>query len=167
MNENTIQHIQEMLRAVGACSKRIPLIAVDGIWNEATDTALRAFQGEFNLPVTGQPDFETLETLENTYIICRNHLGKAAYITPFPDCETVYKSGDYSPVILILQVMINAIAIRYSNVNNVNYSGRMDQPTVDSVKSLQTCSGLVCNGRVDKITWNSIAMLYNSFATRC
>ena len=166
MTKASIEHIQHMLRSIDYNANNTSSLAIDGIWGEQTENAIRAFQTAFSLPVTGSADFETIEALEDAYIISRNNLNPSQSISPFPDTETVYRLGDYSPIIIILQVMINLISVRYSNINSINTNGRFGKDTEDAIKKLQDISGLNANGEVDKATWNYIAVLYNSFSKR-
>jgi peptidoglycan hydrolase-like protein with peptidoglycan-binding domain len=55
--QSTIQALQEALNRQGA------KVAVDGMLNEATRAAIREYQSQHHLPVTGEPDQATLAKL--------------------------------------------------------------------------------------------------------
>ncbi|MEE1186502.1 MAG: peptidoglycan-binding domain-containing protein [Acutalibacteraceae bacterium] len=166
MTKSSIEHIQNMLRTIDYNANNTSKLAVDGFWGEQTENAVKVFQKAFSLPITGTPDFETIEAMENAFILSRDNLNASQSISPFPDTDIVYKLGDYSPIIIIIQVMINLISVRYSNIGSVNTNGRFGKDTEDAIKKLQDISGLNSNGQVDKATWNYIAVLYNSFSKR-
>lgn len=57
LSRSTISALQEALNKQGAAVK------VDGVLGEATRTAIRRFQSQHHLPVTGEPDKPTLDKL--------------------------------------------------------------------------------------------------------
>ena len=59
MRESTIRRLQERLRLIAGYGGNMPMLTVDGIYDERTENAVRAFQHLFGLPVTGQMDFDT------------------------------------------------------------------------------------------------------------
>ena len=54
-----VEQIQDQLNAISNNYPRIPKIAVDGIYGERTQNAVRVFQEVFGLPETGVVDYRT------------------------------------------------------------------------------------------------------------
>ncbi len=60
--------IQNQLNRIAEVYTAIPKIAVDGVYGPQTANAVRAFQGIFDLPVTGIVDFATWYRISNIYV---------------------------------------------------------------------------------------------------
>jgi peptidoglycan hydrolase-like protein with peptidoglycan-binding domain len=61
--EEAIAEVQRYLRALSYRHESIPHVGVDGIYNDETREAVRAFQALFALLETGVADRETFERL--------------------------------------------------------------------------------------------------------
>ncbi len=65
---NKVQQIQEQLDTVATIYTAIPRIRPDGIYGQATASAVEAFQSVFGLPVTGVVDFATWYKISHIYV---------------------------------------------------------------------------------------------------
>lgn len=63
-----VRQIQEQLNAISNAYPLIPKIAVDGIYGEATQNAVRVFQDVFGLPETGIVDYRTWYKIQEIYV---------------------------------------------------------------------------------------------------
>ena len=54
-----IRSLQTMLRVIAAADEAIPQVVPDGIYGVNTTAAVREFQRQYDLPVTGQTDNAT------------------------------------------------------------------------------------------------------------
>ena len=63
-----VRQLQEQLDAVAEVYSAIPRIAVDGIFGENTQAAVREFQSIFGLPRTGIVDFRTWYKISQIYV---------------------------------------------------------------------------------------------------
>lgn len=63
-----VRQMQNQLNAIGEVYTAIPQIAVDGIYGPATTAAVRAFQGVFGLPQTGNVDYATWYRISQIYV---------------------------------------------------------------------------------------------------
>ncbi len=63
-----VEQIQEQLNAISNNYPRIPKIAVDGIYGERTQNAVRVFQEVFGLPETGVVDYRTWYKIQEIYV---------------------------------------------------------------------------------------------------
>lgn len=161
MRQSTIRRLQEQLRLIAHYGGNMPMVTVDGIYDEQTENAVRAFQKLFGLPETGQTDFDTWETIHHVFVLVNERLAESAGITPFPEDRRTVKEGEESPFIGILKIMLNAVAERYGNLLHVPVSGIYDAETADAIRVLQRINELEPSGETDKRTWNALARLYN------
>lgn len=65
---NKVRQLQEELNRIGDNYKKIPKLAVDGIYGENTANAVRIFQGIFDMPQTGVVDFPTWYKISDIYV---------------------------------------------------------------------------------------------------
>ena len=63
-----VEQIQDQLNAISNNYPRIPKIAVDGIYGERTQNAVRVFQEVFGLPETGVVDYRTWYKIQELYV---------------------------------------------------------------------------------------------------
>lgn len=63
-----VEQIQDQLNAIANNYPRIPKIAVDGIYGEATQNAVQVFQDVFGLPETGIVDYRTWYKIQEIYV---------------------------------------------------------------------------------------------------
>ena len=64
---NKIRHLQYMLTMLSEFIDEIPNISIDGIYGPATESAVRAAQGWFGLPVTGITDSATWDEIYDQF----------------------------------------------------------------------------------------------------
>ncbi len=64
---NKVRHLQYMLSLMAEYIDQIPDISIDGIYGPATESAVRAAQGWFRLPVTGITDAKTWEEIYDQF----------------------------------------------------------------------------------------------------
>ena len=65
---NAVRTVQEQLNAISDNYPAIQKNAVDGIYGEATENAVRKFQEIFDLPQSGTVDFATWYQISNIYV---------------------------------------------------------------------------------------------------
>mgnify|MGYP002545875800 CR=1 FL=1 len=63
-----VRQLQEQLNTIANTYTSIPKVAVDGIYGEATQEAVRQFQKIFNLPQTGVVDYPTWYRISAIYV---------------------------------------------------------------------------------------------------
>ena len=63
-----VEQMQEQLNAISNNYPLIPRIAVDGIYGEETQNAVKVFQKIFGLPVTGIVDYRTWYKIQEIYV---------------------------------------------------------------------------------------------------
>lgn len=166
-----ISEIQKYLRTISQANGNIPTVIPTGVYDDKTAEAVRAFQKEYGLPVTGTVDRETWELLFEVYLAVQEYFDESAAIMPFPDSAYSINEGEKNYTVYILQAMLNTIAEYYSNIDSVTVNGVYGKTTTNAVKNMQTVTGEDCTGEVNYKTWNKLARLYNfhsmQYAKKC
>jgi peptidoglycan hydrolase-like protein with peptidoglycan-binding domain len=132
-----------------------PISELDGVFGAETVDAVKAFQREFALPITGVVDEATWNALALTYLSLASDTtenGRAP--GQYPGYALVF--GSAGGAVLELQRLMNSIAARFCSAWFVPESGIFDQQTLDAVKEFQQGFGLPVTGLVDRETWDTI-----------
>ena len=149
------QHIIELqtyLHAIALMNDNIPLIIPDGVYDNETALAVRAFQREFGLPDTGTTDGKTWSKIVSVY---REYLQATPLpYAVFPSAKYVASKGDTGQLIYILQAMLKTIGRRYDNAPSIDVCGIYNDSTEEAVARFQRWCGIPHSGRVDSGTWN-------------
>ena len=158
-----VKDLQKFLRHLSYFNETIDPAPIDGIFDTATEAALRAFQQAVGLPVTGRADRLTLERLYAAYrasVAERQAPARMAYFPQIPENYRV-EVGDAQFLVSIIQNALLELAVVYEGLDAVPQSGVYDEQTAAAVRRLQAVFGLPENGAVDRTTWNAIADAYN------
>ncbi len=161
-----VREIQEYLRLLAGTYPRIPLLAVDGVYGPETEEAVEAFQTLFGLPVTGEVDGETWELLYREYRRLRYPVTPPRGIYPFKAGEPFLQIGDSGASVILLQVMLDTVALYYENLHHVTPNGQFDEATERAVRQMQQIFGFEPHGRLDRRTWDRLAYTYNAYVAR-
>lgn len=156
-----IREIQNYLRGIAQANSNIPLIVPSGVFDNETKEAVEAFQKEYGLPVTGEVDRATWNSIVEQYTIVEKYYGKGAAIYPFKSGSEVIKPGEKSYRVYLIQTMLNTINEGYENMILPEINGSFDRATRSAVEQLQSATGLPVTGSVDIDTWNVLASAYN------
>ena len=153
-----IRELQQYLFGISLYNKKIPQVIPDGIYGATTTNAVRVFQEDYNLPITGEVDRATWEKLANAY----NHYVNTppSPVDIFPSPSYILKMGDEGALVYIVQVMLNYLSREYENLNRVEINGKYDNSTANTVRQFQSFSRHPANGMVDKYTWNMLAKAF-------
>ena len=162
---NHIREVQEFLRAISFFDKRIPQIGVDGIFGARTEEAVAAYQRARGLQETGTVNQETWNYLVTEYRIIRGLQAPPRSINPFPSITYVIRPGDKGAIVVILQVLLDEIGKRYSNLLRVPATGVYDAQTTQAVRAFQESSKREVTGEVAKGDWDHLADAYNAHIT--
>lgn len=85
-------------------------------------------------------------------------------IRPFAERRRVYPR-ERSDLVMILQLMLNELRIRYDGFGPIPLSGIYDELTEDAVRQFQRINLLPTDGITDIRTWNRMAQQYNRVLT--
>jgi peptidoglycan hydrolase-like protein with peptidoglycan-binding domain len=153
-----IRELQQYLYSISLMIKSIPTVIPDGFFGEKTEKAVIAFQQEYGLPVTGEVDKKTWDTV----IVIYKHLFESPpeKIDVFPENDFVLKEGDTGYLVYVLQIMLKTIGERYTNFPTVSITGTYDSDTAEAIRYMQNISLFPDTGATDKYTWNNIVKTF-------
>lgn len=160
--------IQSQLNAIAINYPNIqPIFPIDGIFNAATETAVKVFQKQFGLGADGIVGKTTWYKINYIYLAVR----KLAELTSIGRVENE-KSGEWPGIVLKegskgvevqqLQFYLSSIALFQSDISKIpNIDGRFGVSTERAVTSFQKKYGLIQDGQVGSGTWNRIYEVYS------
>lgn len=158
--EQPIRSIQTMLRVLAEDDNRLPTVVPDGIYGPSTMNAVTAFQRQKGIPVTGIVDQPTWDLIVEYYEPALIRVGKAQPIEIIIDPGQVFRRGDRSPYIYLLQSMLTQLSNDHPIITPPGHSGIMDDDTARSLSAFQQLSGLPVTGDFDKITWKHLVQQF-------
>lgn len=159
---NTFQ-LQRFLQKISETDADIPFLNTDGIYGDETTEAVRKYQEKYNLPQTGVADYETWESIYELYRDLMELTDEALPLHIYPIEIITIKQGDNGDAVIIIQLLLNNFANRYTNLNKVRVTGQYTGETADAVRNFQNISLLEPTGEVNRPTWNEMVRLYRAF----
>ena len=169
MNQNdqkeAIKELQGYLQILYKDGYDLPFVAIDGIYSDVTEQAVKDFQLAVGLAPSGETDFDTWTALVAASRQAMIRLEPSKAITPFerPLSDNEVRSGEISDLVTIIQLMLKTLTqYEYSDVIADGYFGDV---TENAVIDFQMRNGLPVTGVVDKITWNALATAYNKYVS--
>lgn len=165
---NDVALIQIQLNRISRNYPAIPKIPeITGIFDGATETAVREFQSVFSLPVTGIVDQATWYRIAYIYTsvtrlaeLISEGLRIEEIRTPFSE---VLELGLQAPEVEVLQYMLSVIGSYYSalsSIKDIPLKGYFGSTTERAVKEFQKVFGFPQTGVVDLPVWNAINEAY-------
>lgn len=148
-----IRSLQTMLRTIAEDDGQLPTVIPDGIYGQETINAVNAFQRKYNLPITGITDQNTWEKIVAVYEPARIRADKAEYIEIIMDPGQVFRAGDKSPYILLLQSILTQLSFDTPAIIRPDHTGILDETTAQSLAEFQRIAGLPATGELDKLSW--------------
>ena len=163
IEKTAIANLQRYLRTLYYFDDALSSLPVDGVFDRATEEAVRRFQAAEDLPVTGRVDQDTWERLFDRYTREKNLRHSPARIAHFPRVPEGYRVrvGEEQFLVRVIQHALQEIALDLTFPTAVPQSGRYDEDTANAVRVLQKASGLPEDGEVDRATWEELARYYN------
>ena len=139
----------------------------DGIFGAQTAAAVREYQQQHCLPVTGIADQRTWNAIYASYaaLIAADALPMQTAFFP-PESDTVLKPGAKSPSVYVLQLMLSEIAPHYNRIAAVPLTGEYDSDTQVAVRRAQQIFQLPQTGLTDRATWQALTGLHNALFRR-
>lgn len=151
---NPVLELQLNLSDIAMNNSDIPTIIPTGIFDQQTQNTIIAFQGKFNLPVTGKVDYETWNAIRKEHSMAAHNINMPSSVCCFPQNLKLCKMGDECYTIYILQIVLNYFHNKYKNYPNIQLTGIFDEQTETAVRQFQKLSNLPVTGIVDRQTWN-------------
>ncbi len=157
--------VQYFLTLLGQFVDFLPAVTIDGIYGSGTARAVSAFQRYKGLPVTGDVDEVTWESLYSAYkgvvdyLDEQNQLSRVA-TEPFPG--VTLRRGDVGPSVRVFKNYLSYIAKVFFDIPMVAQNNVFDLRTQNAVREFQRIFELPQTGQVDETTWNTIADVYRT-----
>ena len=154
--EQPVRSLQTMLRVLAEDDPRFPTVIPDGICGPNTTQAVTAFQRRRGLPVTGITNQQTWDMIVEDYESALIRIDKAQPIEVLIDPGQVFRRGDSSPYVYLLQSMLTQLSQDHTLIQPPGHSGIMDEDTAYSLAAFQRLSDLPATGDFDKVTWKHL-----------
>lgn len=164
--------MQEFLNAIAVNYPVIPVIfPVNGIFEESTEAAVRAFQRQFNLNVDGVVGKATWYKISYIYAAVRKlaELGSIGRIEDLYSGQypgTPLRQGDRGVEVQLLQFYLSSISVFYPQIPNVTIDGIFGQNLLKAVLNFQQNFGLIDDGIVGRSTWEKIYAVYETLSDK-
>jgi peptidoglycan hydrolase-like protein with peptidoglycan-binding domain len=163
---DAIRNLQRYLRRLSFDDPAIPRVPVDGIFEEATEDAVKAFQSLYGLEPTGRADLETWDRIYDAYLRAERAADRTPVTNFFPLYPEGYELslGESSLTVSLLQLLFQELSVIYDILTFAEVTGVFDDITEQNVRRFQRASLLPDTGRVDLRTWNHILQDYTNYA---
>lgn len=161
--QDAIFNLQKYLRAISFVDASVSRPPLDGIFDSATEDAVRSFQSSRGFAVNGIVDRATWDAIYEEY----KALALTEELPFFPSSPTNYaaKLGEESVFISIVQILLRELSSVYDSFENIEITGIFDSPTEQAIKELQRASGLNANGFIDKNTYRRLLYDFSSHSS--
>ena len=160
-----MKSIQIFLNRISRNYPAIPKIPqADGIFDNATEAAVKVFQAVFDLAVTGIVDEATWYRILYIYTSVKRLAELNSEGVRFEDVAPQFDEnitiGSEGVVVQNLQYYLAVIGAYYEAVQPVEITGYFGEETENSLKSFQRVFGLPQTGRLDRATKNDLYRAY-------
>ena len=167
---DNVLEIQKQLMRVRENYPAIPLIpTIDGRFGASTDTAVRAFQEIFDLPVDGIVGKATWYRLSYIYsaVIKLAEVSGEGIPSIFENTvpSVTISIGERSDYALLLQLLLNYISYFYPTVQGTARDGIFGENTLAALISFQRTFGLMQTGTVNENVWQALYAVYRYILT--
>lgn len=165
--DENVRTMQRMLNRISENYPAIPKIpAVNGVFDEATRSAVRKFQELFNLTtdgIIGKATWYKIQFVYNNSKLVTNLLSERVALEDVDRYFTgTQRIGNRGDIVTFIQFYLNTIADFYEKIPPVKIDGIFGPKTRAAVMAFQQAYGLPITGAVDRNTWDRIQQLYNS-----
>ncbi len=161
-----IRSLQTMLRVIAQEDEEQPSVVPDGIYGTQTTSAVAAFQRNHGIPSTGVTDQATWEAIVAAYEPALIRVDAAQPLEIVLNPGEVLVLGSRNPNIYVVQAILTVLSDSYLSITPPGFSGILDEPTSQSLRTFQELTGLPMSGELDKITWKNLAIHYPLAANR-
>ena len=137
--------------------QRIPNPA--GTYDEATQAAVRQFQGIFNLPVTGIIDKSTWYEIRRIYAAVTRLAeltSRGIILSEIPEYTPTPGPEEVVPRVQFVQYFLNVLSAYYNTIPSVDINGVLNTQTRTAIMEFQKTFNLPITGLVDEQTWTTM-----------
>ena len=156
--------LQYFLSLLGQFVDFLPAVAIDGIYGSGTEKAVSAFQRYKGLPVTGETDKATWDSLYSAYKGVADYLEtkNQPQLTTEPFPGVTLRRGDVGPSVGTFKSYLSYLSKVFFDIPAVAQNNIFDLRTQNAVREFQRIFSLPQSGQVDRTTWNTIADVYRT-----
>ena len=155
-----IRSLQTMLRVLAENDDSYETLIPDGIYGNATMSAVSKFQRKHGFDVTGITDQDTWDAIVAEYESARINVDEAQSIDIVLNPGQILRRGERNTNLYLVQAILMALADVYESIPKPTMTGLLDEITADSISAFQLLSGLPMTGQMDKRTWKHLALHY-------
>ena len=161
-----VRNLQRYLRRLSFDDPAIPRVPIDGVFESATEDAVKAFQQKLGIPPTGRADRNTWDRIYDAYLRAERASDRTPVTNFFPSYPEGYEisPGERSLTVSLLQLLFRELSVVYDILTFAEVTGVFDQTTEQNVRQFQRTALLPETGRVDLETWNRILRDYANYA---
>ena len=158
--DSNVLLMQSMLRVIALATGEIPLLVPNGIFGKETAQAVRIFQQESDLPVTGIIDAATWSAITTAYQHFKTELQNPQPLAIRTEDGFTLRFGDQGNHVYLLQAMLIVLNQYYQNFPAVSVSGKFDLQTKRAGMELQRCCHQEVTGILTLHCWKRLVRLY-------
>ena len=135
----------------------IPLVTVNGVYDEETRRAVSAFQAFYGIDVTGKIDESTWNAIVSVYYDVAADLSPEVPAYP----GTPVRAGDAGETVKYIQNALNTVRRSVKEIPPLDVDGMFGPKTENAVKAFQKYYGLAVDGIVGPLTWAKLSAEYS------
>ena len=157
-----VANLQYFINYLSAFYDSVPEVTIDGVYGPSTESAVRAAQETFGLPVTGIVDLDTWEAIYRTYLGFVSTIPLKyieGNIIPYPGVPL--RLGVSSDSVTLLQEYLNFVATAYPEIPTIPVTGYFGTQTQNAVLAFQRLFGIRPTGTVAAATWLALTTVYS------
>ncbi|MBE6757491.1 MAG: spore cortex-lytic protein [Ruminococcaceae bacterium] len=164
-----VQLKQIQLNRISQNYPAIPKIPVtDGLFDMATERAVRAYQRIFGLTQDGVIGNATWNSLSYIYAAVKRLAdldSEGITLSELPQQRPqILASGDSGDEVRVLQYYLAVVAEFYNDVPQLTINGQYDTATENTVRAFQRVAGVPEDGIVGLATWTALYRAYRGIA---
>lgn len=152
-----VKGLHYYLNVIAFFDSTLPMLEVNGVYNDNTRNMVINFQNRYNLPPTGEVDAPTWTKIKEVYFSILNNI-PSEYVE-FRDefyPGRVLSLGISGDDVRKLQRYLYEICEKYKNIPGVRVTGVFDDLTESSVLTLQKLFNIDQSGVVGPTFWNDM-----------
>ena len=155
-----VKGLHYYLNTIAFFDPNLPMLEVNGVYNDNTKKMVMNFQNRYNIPVTGEVDAVTWNKIKEVYFNLLNNIPSeyVAYRDEFYPGRLM-SIGMSGSDVKLLQNYLYQVCIKYKNIPGVRVTGVFDDLTESSVLSLQKDFNIDESGVVGPTFWNDLVSL--------
>lgn len=165
---DAVWNLQRYLRQLALIEEGAVLPPVDGIFDDATEQALRQYQKSAGMSETGIADAPTWESLYADYRVSLSKNSPPVFVSlfPFEPFGFAYEKDSRGFTVAAIQYMLRELSREHGERLAIDVTGIYGEETQNAVAAFQDSVGITPNGVTDLLTWNSLADSFNLLVAR-